>query len=111
MGTTADDLLAAIRADIDQTAEVLLTTAERGLNDVAAAKAGDCSSLDRLEQAFTTLLETCAFHDLVGQRLTSLEAEFQGRSAYADPLLNGPALAGEGLDQAAADALFESTAP
>lgn len=111
MGMKADDLLAAMRADIDQTAEVLLTTAEAGLSDVAAAKAGDHDALDRLELAFTTLLEACAFHDLVGQRLTSLEAEFQGRSAYADPLLNGPALAGEGLDQAAADALFECTAP
>ncbi|VTO17832.1 Uncharacterised protein [Brevundimonas vancanneytii] len=55
------------------------------------------------------MLEACAFQDLTGQRLSKLDSMISSvdvASAPADPLLNGPALPGEGLDQAAVDKSF-----
>ena len=81
----------------------------------------------------TRIIEACAFQDLTGQRITkvvttlttvenrlhSLEAAWGGvaDSHHAEArdeeddarYLNGPALAGEGHDQASIDALFDDT--
>jgi hypothetical protein len=53
------------------------------------------------------VLQTCAFQDLVGQRLDRLAASATGRvEMRADGhLLSGPAA--RGLDQAAADRLMQ----
>lgn len=106
-GETVQELLAAIRADISLAADSLLSAAEMGLREVQAAREGQTAALDRLEQVLCALLEACAFQDLAGQRLSKLEAciDLTARSSD-DPLLNGPALQGQGLDQSAIDALM-----
>ncbi|MBL8772015.1 MAG: hypothetical protein JNK30_11600 [Phenylobacterium sp.] len=106
-GETARELLTAIRADISLAADSLLSGAEKGLRDVQAAREGQPGALDRLEAVLCALLEACAFQDLAGQRLSKLEGCIDGdlRSG-SDPLLNGPALHGQGLDQSAIDALM-----
>lgn len=106
---TALEIIAAIRADIDLAGDTLLAAAEKGLREVGAVRAGEAEALDRLEEMLCAILEACAFQDLAGQRLSNLEAAV-GKGVLAvnggDPLLNGPAAHGEGLDQAAADALM-----
>lgn len=112
----ARDLIGLIRTDIEQAADSMLSAAEMGLRDIAAAREGNPAALDRLERTLGAILEACAFQDLAGQRLTKLEAAMadvaMGPGAPgADPLLNGPAAPGEGLDQAAADALMSGADP
>lgn len=54
------------------------------------------------------MLEACAFQDLNGQRLDLLAALLRDEATVgiSDPLLNGPASDGQGLDQDAADRLL-----
>jgi len=104
-------IIAGMRRDIEMAAEALLTAAEQGLQDVKAARDGGPAALDRLEAKLCAILEACAFQDLVGQRLSQLEAALGaaagGPSLQLDGgLLNGPAPPGQGLDQAAIDALL-----
>lgn len=106
----AREVIALIRADIEQAADAMLAAAEMGLGDVGAAREGQTAALDRVERTLCAILEACAFQDLAGQRLSRLESliattEF-GPAPEHDPLLNGPAAPGQGLDQDAADALF-----
>ncbi|ACG79641.1 conserved hypothetical protein [Phenylobacterium zucineum HLK1] len=107
-------IIANVRREIEEAADAMLAAAEKGLKDVQAARDGDASALDGLERMLCAILEACAFQDLTGQRLAKLDAMIGdvalGRSE-GDPLLNGPALAGEGLDQAAADALMDFDKP
>ncbi len=98
-------LVETVRVEIAQGADAVLTAAEAALNHLGALRQGDAKGLDRAEQSLCVILQACAFQDLAGQRLTRLDALMTGQ-ACGDPLLNGPALAGAGLDQAAADALF-----
>lgn len=107
MTPQAIGILTAIRAELGQAADVLLGAAESSLAVVAAARRGETAALDQVEQGLLTILEACAFHDLTSQRLTALEAELAGAPQPEDSLLNGPAMPGRGLDQAAADALFD----
>jgi hypothetical protein len=107
MTPQAMDILTAIRNELGQAADVLLGAAESSLSAIAAAKRGEASALDQVEQGLGTILEACSFHDLTSQRLSALEAELGGAPHSEDSLLNGPALPGRGLDQAAADALFD----
>ena len=61
--------------------------------------------------ALNTALEACAIQDIAGQRLARIIRLARGGTAAADDpegLRNGPSLAGDGLDQAAADALMEA---
>lgn len=106
----ACEIVAAIRCDLEQAADAMLSAAEQGLRDLAAARNGDVGGLERIEKTLGAILEACAFQDLAGQRLSRLESAIlspatpeKGRS---DPLLNGPAAPGAGLDQDAADALM-----
>tara|TARA_R110002124_G_scaffold45004_1_gene136563 strand:+ start:5425 stop:5793 length:369 start_codon:yes stop_codon:yes gene_type:complete len=106
---TAGEIIATIRREIEEAADVMLTSVETGLEQVAAAREGDDAALDRIQQILFAILEACAFQDLTGQRLTKLRDMLSAASfeaVEADPLLNGPALAGQGLDQASADALL-----
>jgi hypothetical protein len=103
-------IIAAVRHDIEAAADALLSAAELGLRELGAARAGEAGDLQRVEATLWAILEACAFQDLVGQRLSQLEAALghaDGTSLQLDgALLNGPAAPGEGLDQAAIDALM-----
>lgn len=95
--------IAVIRDVLDTAAQTLLSLSERGL-DLAQARPVDAAAI---ETAFLEVLQTCAFQDLVGQRLDRLAASATGRvEMRADGhLLSGPAA--RGLDQAAADRLMQ----
>lgn len=105
--TVADALaeIEALKVGLDETCDRLMTQAEAGLALTSE------TSLDaaRLSAVFTEILSLCSFQDLAGQRLSRLAAALSGNSADARPdahLLNGPANEG-GLDQSAADTLFD----
>jgi chemotaxis regulatin CheY-phosphate phosphatase CheZ len=104
-----DDILAELRAlrhDIAAAAESILSAVESGLSELNDSRDVD-GAVARAKNAFHVVLEACAFQDLTGQRLSRIENLLTGAAnAGLDPLLNGPALTGRGLDQAAADALF-----
>lgn len=108
MAETFDDIMAAIRRDLAAAAEGLMAASEAGLRAVALARDGDGEALTRIEATFLAVLEACAFEDLIGQRLTRLAVAAGGRSGPQDPLLNGPALPGQGLEQAQIDACLSA---
>lgn len=92
----------ALRADVASAAHTILTAAERGLALEVGAEA---------RSLFGEILEACAFGDIAGQRLQTLEALLRGEAVGGAErgeagLLNGPAHSGRGLSQAEADALF-----
>lgn len=111
----AREVIGLIRADIEQAADAMLAAAEMGLSDIAAVRDGQTAALDRIERTLCAILEACAFQDLAGQRLSRLEGLIAdvsiGPGPAGDPLLNGPAAPGQGLDQAAADALLNDDGP
>lgn len=95
----------ALKASLDRVCDQLMTQAEAGL----ALSSGAAPQAERLSAVFTEILSLCSFQDLAGQRLSRLADALSGVAADARPdahLLNGPANAG-GLDQSAADALFD----
>lgn len=89
----------ALRAELDAAAEALLGAAERGL------AAADRADLEGARQALCAVMQASSFHDLASQRLDAIARPAEGR-ASTDPLLNGPAQPGTGLDQGEADRLF-----
>lgn len=110
----AQETIDIIRREIGAAAETMLSAAERGLRDLRAARQEPETNLDGLEQSLRAILEACAFQDLTGQRLSQLSALIGSGADHVhgeDTLLNGPAAPGQGLDQAAADALFETPRP
>ncbi len=105
-------VLAQVRSEIQAAVDVFLEAATGGLRDLPAASAGDAAAVARLEAHLLRILEACAFQDITGQRLDLLATTMAPVSmdrTGADPLLNGPAPDGQGLDQAAADQLFVDT--
>lgn len=95
----------ALKSELEIAGDALLTAAQGGL-DLASAQA---LSRPALLGAFSQILSLCAFQDLAGQRLDRLSRQIAGEVADRRPdagLLHGPAN-GDGLDQAAADALFD----
>lgn len=95
----------ALKAALDEACDRLMAQAEAGL----AVVSGPTPDPDRLSTIFSDILSLCGFQDLAGQRLDRLADILAGGSSDARPdahLLNGPANAG-GLDQSAADALFD----
>lgn len=101
------DTLAEIRHETEDAADRILTAATTGLQEVSALRDGGADALDRIEAQLLLILEACAFQDLVGQRLDRLETRLgAGAPIAGDPLLNGPASAGQGLDQSSADRLL-----
>ena len=103
------ELTSAIRHEVDEAAERILSAAEQGLKALGACgkDRGACAQFEALFQA---ILEACAFHDLVGQRLSNLEGLLEGGTppARRDSLLNGPAPPGQGLDQGLVDKILET---
>jgi hypothetical protein len=95
----------ALGAALDEACDRLMTEAETGLA-LASQPAPDVA---RLSAVFAEIMSLCSFQDLAGQRLSRLAGALSGADADARPdahLLNGPANSG-GLDQSAADALFD----
>ncbi|WP_332656094.1 hypothetical protein [Brevundimonas sp.] len=102
-------ILGLIRQEVEAAVDVILTAAGAGLQEMPAISKVDAAAAERLERHLLRILESCAFQDLTGQRLQQLCALFNdapSTSRPQDPLLNGPAPEGYGLDQAAADRLF-----
>jgi hypothetical protein len=110
-GSEALEQIAAIRAEVEAAADEILSAAERALQELAAAREAGAAGLEAVEAQLCAILQACAFQDLTGQRLTRLEAIAAGLPAApsSNGLLNGPALPGRGLDQAAADLLMSAT--
>lgn len=110
----AQETIDIIRQEIEAAAETILAAAESGLRALREAKEDRDATLEALEQAFQAIMEASAFHDLTGQRLSRLSMLIRptaGSGDAGDSLLNGPAAPGQGLDQAAADALFTTPGP
>ncbi len=108
---TFEAVVAAIRQELSTMTEALMSASEAGLRDVERARTGDGEALPRLEEGFLTVLQACAVEDLVGQRLTQLEAVWAGttRPTRGGGLENGPAQPGQGLDQAEIDVWLDRT--
>lgn len=97
----------ALKTGLDETCDRLMTQAEAGMA-LASQPTPDAS---RLSAVFVEIMSLCSFQDLAGQRLSRLADAISGAGADARPdahLLNGPANRG-GLDQSAADALFDAS--
>ncbi|WGM31873.1 hypothetical protein [Brevundimonas sp. NIBR11] len=95
----------ALKVELEGACEALMSAAQTGL-EMAADTPVDGEIVSLL---FAEILGLCAFQDLAGQRLDRLAKQIAGSGADDRPdahLLNGPAN-GDGLDQAAADALFD----
>lgn len=108
--TDANEIIQTIRLEVECAVDVILSAAEQSLKALASAREGAPVPVDVLEQRLSEILEACAFQDITGQRLTKLAASLNGHSCPVDApasLLNGPALLGQGLDQAAADLLVD----
>lgn len=95
----------ALKATLDDVCDAIMTRAEEGVRMTTA------EPVDRetLADVFSEIIALCGFQDLAGQRLTRLGQGLAGQDGDSRPdahLLNGPANA-DGLDQAAADALFD----
>lgn len=106
--TEANEIIQTIRLEIECAVDVILTATERSLKDLGAAREGIPAPVEVLESRLAQILEACAFQDITGQRLSKLStmlAGVSGRVQEQDSLLDGPALTGQGLDQAAADLL------
>jgi hypothetical protein len=102
-------LIEGVRAEVDQAADTVFEVQAGAMRELALLRSGDASALERLESLLCDLLQACAFQDLVGQRLVKLDRLIDGEGEE-DPLLAGPATPGQGLDQAAADALLNGQA-
>lgn len=106
----ANEIIRTIRREIEQAVDVILTATEGSLSDLGGAREGSPAPLEALEARLFQILEACAFQDITGQRLSKLDAMItrtDGPDQQSDPLLDGPALLGQGLDQAAADLLVQ----
>lgn len=103
------EILSVIRQEIETAVEAILTATTAGLRELSTIRGGDAAAAERLERHLMQILENCAFQDLTGQRLEQLRATLgdgHATAARPDPLLNGPGLPQQGLDQAAADRLL-----
>lgn len=105
--------LTALRHDLSDAAQTILAAAEAALEQLQRMTVSSKANADEVSSRLFSILEACAFEDLAGQRVSKLDAFIRDPSSGpGDPLLNGPALTGTGLDQGAADALLGGeTAP
>ena len=120
-GNELDAVVKATEAATD----TILTASER-IDSAAAhlgASAPDDMSRNQAEEIaeqVVNIFEACNFQDITGQRISKVVAvlkeleratgdllgEYEGDTRPDAHLLNGPAKEGEGIDQAAVDALF-----
>ena len=132
LDVASEELDAVVTATEEATSENL--NAAEAIQEVAWAlreQGGDSEHLDALDARAIEIYTCCSFQDLTGQRIAKVvkllgyledriatmtaiwnghEHEAEGtRSADAlthDPLLNGPAMPGQGVDQSDVDALL-----
>ncbi|WP_293678264.1 hypothetical protein [uncultured Phenylobacterium sp.] len=102
-----DDRINLITAELQNAADQIVSSATLGLS-LADQLASDEALAGPLRDVLNTILAACAFQDLAGQRLALLADALAGRLPDCDPLVNGPAEPGQGLDQDGADAMFAS---
>jgi hypothetical protein len=96
----------ALRLALEDACDAIMTRAEHGL----VMARGEPVEAAAVSDIFAEIIGLCAFQDLAGQRLTRIAQAFSATPPDLRPdahLLNGPA-DGDGLDQAAADALFSA---
>ncbi len=109
-GQKALSELAALRSDIAVAADAILFAAETGLALLADERPGNTGDTTPYSEIFVAIVAACAFQDITGQRLTKIEslvAAAQFPTTEQQPsFLDGPALQAQGLDQGAADAIF-----
>lgn len=108
--TEAHEIIRNIRLEIEHAVDVILTATENSLKDLSAVREGAPAPLEALETRLSQIMEACAFQDITGQRLSKLDAILTGATGpdrTGGSLLEGPALMGQGLDQAAADLLVQ----
>jgi hypothetical protein len=101
--------LDALRLDMAVAVHKIFDAAQSGMARLDAEGDKYFYVYGELKQLFCIVMEACAFEDLANQRINKLEQRLSGASPPASGdarLMNGPALHGHGLDQAAADALF-----
>jgi hypothetical protein len=105
--------IAVIDREVATAVHAIISDTQAALDLMGDARRGDAAAFDGVEAALLAILQACAFQDLTGQRLSRLAESNapSARRAPRDPLLNGPADDGGGLDQAAADRLFEVGEP
>ena len=136
LDVASEELDAVVTATEEATSEIL--NAAEAIQEVAWAlreQGGDSEQLDALDARAIEIYTCCSFQDLTGQRIAKVvkllgyledriatmtaiwnghEHEAEGtRSADAlthDPLLNGPAMPGQGVDQSDVDALLSTDA-
>ncbi len=101
---SVDDQVNLITAELQDAADRIVSSAMLGLSLVKQVAAEELAG--PLRDALNVILATCAFQDLAGQRLALLADAIASRPPADDPLLNGPAQPGEGLNQDSADAAF-----
>lgn len=105
-------ILGLVHSEIEEAVAIILNEAEAALAITAGAQPSDAETTAALNERLTNIMRACMFQDLTGQRLVIVRDMLAGHGttrtdAFAqDHLLNGPALPGDGLDQAAADALL-----
>lgn len=112
--TEAREIVRTIRDEIERAVDVIMTATENSLKDLAAARDAVPAPVELFENRLSQIIEACAFQDITGQRLSKLDAMLEGLSvsgSQRDSLLDGPALAGQGLDQNAADLLLQAHTP
>lgn len=107
----AERQIQAINVDLRMAADKIMGMTLRALSLMDIVCDGEAPAAKALRFELCAILETCAFQDLTGQRLTRLSDTIAGAAPSPDSLLNGPADAGEGLDQAAADLVFGNAGP
>lgn len=131
------DQLDAIIGATEKATNTIMATVEQNdaLIDEIREKSDDgalSAALDKLTENSNTIFEACSFQDITGQRVNKVvksikyvedrvnaivdvwgkaaleEVEVKGEEKTEDEkLLHGPQMEGEGLDQAAIDALFD----
>lgn len=95
----------ALKSELEIAGDALLTAAQSGLERAAETPVDG----ELVNALFVEILGLCAFQDLAGQRLDRLARQIAGSVMDIRPdadLMFGPD--SDGLDQSAADALFEA---
>lgn len=135
LDVASEELDAVVTSTEEATSEIL--NAAEGIQEVAWAlreQGVESEHLDALDAKATEIYTCCSFQDLTGQRIgkvvkllgyledriAAMTAIWNGDAAEGtrtgsalthDPLLNGPAMPGQGVDQSDVDALLNQAAP
>lgn len=135
LDVASEELDAVVTSTEEATSEIL--NAAEGIQEIAWAlreQGVESDHIDALDAKATEIYTCCSFQDLTGQRIgkvvkllgyleeriVAMTAIWSGDEAdgtrtesalSADPLLNGPAMPGEGVNQSDVDALLNAASP